>query len=153
MFGLFSLIFRKADDAAWIESLDDDTRARMRRLLRHGDGIEHLDPGAPEPPPRHLVEALTSSIQVLASQVRATGLSQDIRSRLPGRVRESPFFALAAAAAELATARPTHRARCSPAASTCSARNSIAAAPLRGMFMPNWSKTACRSKWSSRSNA
>lgn len=106
MFGLFSLIFRKADDAAWIESLDDDTRARMRRLLRHGDGIEHLDPGAPEPPPRHLVEALTSSIQVLASQVRATGLSQDIRSRLPGRVRESPFFALAAAAAELCDSPP-----------------------------------------------
>ena len=66
----------------------------------------HADPMAPEPPPRHLVDALTGSIQVLASQVRATGLSQDIRSRLPGRVRESPFFALAAAAAELCDSDP-----------------------------------------------
>lgn len=106
MFGLFSLIFRDDHDASWIEALDDDTRARMRRLLRHGDSIERADPDAPEPPPRHLVEALTSSIQVLASQVRATGLSQDIRSRLPGRVRESPFFALAAAAAELCDSPP-----------------------------------------------
>lgn len=106
MFGLFSLIFRKAHDAAWIEALDEETRARLRRLLRHGDGLAHADPMAPEPPPRHLVDALTSSIQVLASQVRATGLSQDIRSRLPGRVRESPFFALAAAAAELCDSDP-----------------------------------------------
>ena len=30
MFGLFSLIFRKAHDASWIEALDDDTLTRMR---------------------------------------------------------------------------------------------------------------------------
>ena len=39
MFGLFSLIFRRAGDAHWIESLDDDTLARMRALYRHGDGL------------------------------------------------------------------------------------------------------------------
>ena len=43
---------------------------------------------------------------MLASQVRATGLSQDIRSRLPGRVRENPFFPLATAAAELCDSAP-----------------------------------------------
>lgn len=106
MFGLFSLIFRRAGDAQWIESLDEATLARMRVLLRLGDGVERQDPAASEPPSPRLEQALTSSIQVLVSQVRATGLSQDIRSRLPGRVQDSPFFALAAAAAELCDIRP-----------------------------------------------
>ncbi|WP_447576959.1 site-specific recombinase [Achromobacter kerstersii] len=101
MFGLFSLIFRRAGDAQWIETLDDDTLARMRALFRISDGVARPDPIAPEPPTPRLTQALTSSIQVLVSQVRATGLSQDIRSRLPGRVQDTPFFALAAAAAEL----------------------------------------------------
>ncbi|EJO28934.1 site-specific recombinase [Achromobacter marplatensis] len=106
MFGLFSLIFRRAGDAQWIESLDDDTLARMRALYRQGDGLARLDPTAPEPPAPRLEAALTSSIQVLVSQVRATGLAQDIRSRLPGRVEDSPFFALAGAAAELCDSGP-----------------------------------------------
>ncbi|CAB3850450.1 site-specific recombinase [Achromobacter piechaudii] len=109
MFGLFSLIFRRAGDAAWIESLDDDTLARMRRLFRAGDAVAHPlapDASGAEPLSPRLEQALTSSIQVLVSQVRATGLSQDIRSRLPGRVEESPFFALATAAAELCATTP-----------------------------------------------
>ncbi|CAB3660911.1 site-specific recombinase [Achromobacter pestifer] len=101
MFGLFSLIFRRAGDAQWIESLDDNTLARMRALFRTEDNVARTDPAAPEAPTPRLEQALTSSIQVLVSQVRATGLSQDIRSRLPGRVEDTPFFALAAAAAEL----------------------------------------------------
>ncbi len=44
---------------------------------------------------------LASSIQVLASQVRATGLSQAIRARLPGRVEDTPFFRLGPAVAAL----------------------------------------------------
>ncbi|NMK49003.1 site-specific recombinase [Achromobacter sp. Bel] len=106
MFNLFSLIFRRAGDAHWIESLDDDTLARMRALYRHGDGLARPDPMAPEPPAPRLEQALTSSIQVLVSQVRATGLAQDIRSRLPGRVQDTPFFALAAAASELCDSGP-----------------------------------------------
>lgn len=106
MFGLFSLIFRRAGDAEWIESLDDATLARMRVLLRLGDGVPRQDPAAPEPPSPRLEQALTTSIQVLVSQVRATGLSQDIRSRLAGPVQDTPFFALAAAAAELCDSPP-----------------------------------------------
>jgi len=49
----------------------------------------------------HLERTLASSIQVLASQVRATGLSQSIRARLPGRVDDTPFFRLGAAVAAL----------------------------------------------------
>lgn len=106
MFGLFSLIFRRAGDARWIETLDDETLARMRALFRIGDGVARPDPTAPEPPTPRLEQALTSSIQVLVSQVRATGLSQGIRARLPGRVQDSPFFALAASAAELCDGAP-----------------------------------------------
>ncbi|MNK37951.1 Site-specific recombinase [compost metagenome] len=106
MFALFSLIFRRAGDAQWIESLDEATLARMRVLLRLGDGVSRQDPAVPEPPSPRLVQALTSSIQVLVSQVRATGLSQDIRARLPGRVQDTPFFALATSAAELCDSPP-----------------------------------------------
>ncbi|QVQ25191.1 site-specific recombinase [Achromobacter deleyi] len=106
MFGLFSLIFRRAGDAEWIESLDEATLARMRVLLRLGDGVPRQDPAALEPPSLRLEQALTTSIQVLVSQVRATGLSQDIRSRLAGPVQDTPFFALAAAAAELCDSPP-----------------------------------------------
>lgn len=114
MFGLFSLIFRRTGDAAWIESLDDDTLARMRALYRAGEDAamhaadlpQHRDATGAEPLSPRLEQALTSSIQVLVSQVRATGLSQDIRTRLPGRVEESPFFALAAASAELCATTP-----------------------------------------------
>ena len=106
MFGLFSLIFRRAGDAQWIEALDEDTLARMRALFWLGDGTERMNSNGHETPAPRLEQALTSSIQVLVSQVRATGLSQDIRSRLPGRVQDTPFFALAAAAAELCDSPP-----------------------------------------------
>lgn len=110
MFNLFSQIFRRRGAVEWIEALDDETLARMsavfRTGLRAGDTPELPAAPAVEPFPPHIEQALTSSIQVLVSQVRATGLGQDIRSRLPGPVQDSPFFALAPAVAELCDRAP-----------------------------------------------
>ncbi|WP_191576419.1 site-specific recombinase [Achromobacter insolitus] len=111
MSGLFTLLFRRAGDAQWIASLDDETLARVRALLRlkEDDPAKETDAwSAPTPDAlaRRLDQALISSMQVLVSQVRAVGLSQDIRSRVPGRVEESPFFALEGTAAELFDSTP-----------------------------------------------
>ena len=110
MSGLFTLLFRRAGDAQWIESLDDETLARVRALLRlEADSPQEADAlSAPTPDAlaRRLDQALTSSMQVLVSQVGAVGLSQDIRSRVPGRVEESPFFTLEGTAAELFDSTP-----------------------------------------------
>lgn len=111
MSGLFTLLFRRAGDAQWIESLDDETLARVRALLRLEENSQMPEAEAqaapsPQALARRLEHALTSSMQVLISQVRAVGLSQDIRSRLPGSVDESPFFTLEDAAAELFNSTP-----------------------------------------------
>lgn len=111
MSGLFTLLFRRAGDAQWIESLDDETLARVRALLRLKEDDPAKEPDAlsaptPEALARRLDQALTSSMQVLVSQVGAVGLSQDIRSRVPGRVEESPFFTLEGTAAELFDSTP-----------------------------------------------
>ncbi|MEN4922355.1 site-specific recombinase [Achromobacter spanius] len=101
MSGLFTLLFRGAGDAQWIESLDDATLARISELLRLGDGQAPAGAAPPDALALRLEQALTTSMQVLVSQVRATGLGRDIRSRLPGRVDDTPFFPLEAAAADL----------------------------------------------------
>ena len=111
MSGLFTLLFRRAGDAHWIESLDDEALARLRTLMRmEADSAppeaNALAATAPHALAHRLERALTSSMQVLVSQVRAVGLSQDIRSRLPGRVDESPFFTLEDAAAALFDSTP-----------------------------------------------
>jgi len=111
MSGLFTLLFRRAGDAQWIESLDDETLARVRALLRleahsPAQAADALPAPTPDALAQRLDQALTSSMQVLVSQVRAVGLSQDIRSRVAGRVDESPFFTLEATAAELFDSTP-----------------------------------------------
>ncbi|UBM12047.1 site-specific recombinase [Cupriavidus metallidurans] len=105
MAGLFALLFVDENDADWVEALDDELVERFAQALlvgaedgadggaEEGDGVKRL---------RKAREAtLTASIQVLVSQVRATGLSQAIRSRLRGRVDETPFFRLDRAVAAL----------------------------------------------------
>lgn len=111
MSGLFTLLFRRAGDAQWVESLDDETLVRIRTLMRTEPDsappqANAVAGTAPHALARRLERALTSSMQVLVSQVRAVGLSQDIRSRLPGRVEESPFFTLEEAAAALFDSTP-----------------------------------------------
>lgn len=90
MAGLFALLFAHERDADWVDALDEDLLGRLTHALQAGavpaEGL-----------PRYwdaLGETLAASIQVLVAQVRATGLSQSIRSRLHGRVQDTPFFRL-----------------------------------------------------------
>ncbi|MBV8158563.1 MAG: site-specific recombinase, partial [Dyella sp.] len=106
MAGLFALLFVDENDAEWVEALDDDLVERLAHALLEGsdeslsegeggetDGLKRL---------RRAREAtLMASIQVLVSQVKATGLSQAIRTRLRGRVEDTPFFRLDSAIAAL----------------------------------------------------
>lgn len=92
MAALFTLVFVGDDDADWVEAIDDMLMARLARVLEAG----HAD-GAASGLARYreaLGQTLATSIAVLVSQVRATGLSQAIRSRLAGRVEDTPFFRL-----------------------------------------------------------
>ncbi|CAJ92297.1 Site-specific recombinase [Cupriavidus necator] len=92
MAGLFALVFVGDEDAEWVEAIDDGLLARLARVLQAGSaggeaaGMAHYRDA--------LGQTLATSIAVLVSQVRATGLSQAIRSRLAGRVEETPFFRL-----------------------------------------------------------
>ncbi|WP_454720704.1 MULTISPECIES: site-specific recombinase [Cupriavidus] len=97
--GLFALLFIDDNDADWVESLDADLRERLAAMLRVGDApAGEAAAGAPAsaalPEWDRFDGALATGIQVLVSQVRATGLSQAIRSRLKGRVQDTPFFRL-----------------------------------------------------------
>ncbi|MGO4411680.1 site-specific recombinase [Cupriavidus sp. KB_39] len=91
MAGLFALVFADEADADWVDGLDADLIERIASALQSGAGDDRIQ----------LEDTLAASIQVLASQVRATGLSQSIRSRLPGRVQDTPFFRLDMAIAAL----------------------------------------------------
>ena len=105
MAGLFALVFADENDAEWVDALDEDLIDRLAEALQAGADADDGDADAPgDGMARYhaaLEDTLAASIQVLASQVRATGLSQSIRSRLPGRVRETPFFRLDTAIAAL----------------------------------------------------
>ncbi|MCK6424651.1 MAG: site-specific recombinase [Burkholderiaceae bacterium] len=90
---LFQLIFKGREDAAWLAAVDAGTLERLGRLL--------VEPG--------LAAAwrtgLTDAIQLLASQVRAVGLSATLRQRMdPQALAGRPFHHLAQAATHLAEA-------------------------------------------------
>ena len=90
---LFQMVFDAAGDAAWLDAMDTATLQRLGRLLID-DAVR-----------QHWHGALLDSIQMLASQVRAAGLSGAIRSRIdPARLADRPFHQLAQAAARLAEA-------------------------------------------------
>ncbi|MBB1634688.1 site-specific recombinase [Cupriavidus sp. UME77] len=93
MAGLFALLFIDDNDADWVEALDGDLLERLAAVLRTDDPQA---PGEAATPPEwdRFDRTLATSIQVLVSQVRATGLSQAIRSRLKGKVQDTPFFRL-----------------------------------------------------------
>jgi site-specific recombinase len=90
---LFQMVFDTPGDDAWLDAIDATTLQRLGRLLID-DAVR-----------QHWHGALLDSIQMLASQVRATGLSGAIRSRIdPARLADRPFHQLAQAAARLAEA-------------------------------------------------
>ncbi|NSX03603.1 site-specific recombinase [Cupriavidus gilardii] len=127
MADLFALLFVGEHDADWVAALDGELLDRLGALLMFApeEGGEPAREGGGDDGGRsvdnelaaHAASAagqalharyrddfartLASSIQVLASQVRATGLSQSIRARLPGRVDDTPFFRLGPAVAAL----------------------------------------------------
>ena len=88
---LFQLVFKGRDDATWLAAIDATTLARLAALL-HDEALA-----------RAWRQALTDAIQLLASQVRAVGLSATLRQRMePAALIERPFHRLAQAAMHLA---------------------------------------------------
>ncbi|MEY2873336.1 MAG: hypothetical protein RLZZ373_707, partial [Pseudomonadota bacterium] len=87
---LFLMVFHDRGDADWLGAIDAPTLARIERLL------------VDDPVRRHWHRALIDSVQMLASQVRAVGLSAAIRPRIdPALLADRPFHQLAQAAALL----------------------------------------------------
>lgn len=84
---LFSLVMHRQQDAKWIELLDAGSLARLAALLQL--------------PGRHTAlsrwqEELLQALQYCASQIRAAGLSADLRQRMDAQARASePFHGLA----------------------------------------------------------
>lgn len=90
---LFQMVFHAPGDADWLGAIDAPTLARLQRLL------------VDDPVRDHWHRALIDSVQMLASQVRAVGLSASIRPRIdPLLLADRPFHQLAQAAARLAEA-------------------------------------------------
>lgn len=90
---LFQMVFHDPGDADWLGAIDPATLARIERLLVDDTVRDHWH------------RALIDSVQMLASQVRAVGLSASIRPRIdPLLLADRPFHQLAQAAARLAEA-------------------------------------------------
>lgn len=119
---LFHLLFTHAADAEWIEAIDDTTLERVIALYQPAvparpapaDGsspaaaAQHPGPagdgGAPDAaaatPPWQF--AMVEAIQLLASQMRAGGLSQPMRQRMePALMADRPFHQVVQAAEAL----------------------------------------------------
>jgi site-specific recombinase len=90
---LFLMVFHHPGDADWLGAIDAPTLSRIERLLVD----DHVR--------GHWHRALIDSVQMLASQVRAVGLSASIRPRIdPALLADRPFHQLAQAAALLSDA-------------------------------------------------
>jgi site-specific recombinase len=95
---LFGLLFPHADDAAWLEALDEDTLARLVALVSPDIGEAAKAP-------------LLDAIVFLSSAVRAAGFSGPLRQRMSAELLvDAPFRQLARVAeqvCELASAGDT----------------------------------------------
>jgi site-specific recombinase len=88
---LFGLLFPRADDAAWLNALDDETLTRLRSQLAPA-----LNQGTDWRAP------FFDAIMFLASAVGAAGFSAALRQRMsPELLVESPFRQLARVAEQL----------------------------------------------------
>lgn len=87
---LFQLLFTQAGDADWLAALDDATLVRLLALA-----------GA-EPGTAPWQGVVIESIQLLASQIRASGLAPAMRQRMdPACLAERPFHQVVQAAESL----------------------------------------------------
>ena len=87
---LFQMVLSDRGDAGWLETLDETTLQRLGALLLD-DTLR-----------AQWHRAAVDSVQMLASQIRAVGLSASIRPRLdPALLADRPFFQLAQCAAQL----------------------------------------------------
>lgn len=91
---LFSLLFNRPDDAAWVAALDEATLSRLLRWLEHSHGT-----------PSAWRDEMVEAVQLLASQIRANGLSKALRSRIePSQLADRPFHQVVALAEALQAA-------------------------------------------------
>lgn len=87
---LFQLMFCDADDARWLQAIDDDTLERLAALLREAVAASR-HPRAAESWRTALLDATVFCL----TQARALAFSADIRSRLGGPARAlAPFHQL-----------------------------------------------------------
>lgn len=92
---LFGLLFHVRHDHAWMAALDEGTLNRLATLL--GEAWQQVEPDGWR-------SACLEGLRILASHVRAAGLSRDLRMRLAGhgsKTAMAPFFQLARAAEDL----------------------------------------------------
>ena len=102
---LFALLFTRGQDIAWLSAIDDETLARLARVLEAGDTHQARAWRGP------FFEAIT----FLASSVRASGFSAQLRQRMsPELLVDAPFHQLARVAEQLRehgeSSRPEDRA-------------------------------------------
>lgn len=96
---LFDRLFPHKHDDAWIEQLDEATLQRFHDLLEFEVAAEESGWNA-------LSDELEDSLFHLASQLRVSGCSPAIRSRIKHqRIRELPFFKLTGVLQAALTAR------------------------------------------------
>ncbi|TDM08229.1 MAG: recombinase [Ideonella sp. MAG2] len=92
---LFSLLFNRADDATWVAALDDTTLSRLLRWLEHCCGTSSA-----------WRDEMVEAVQLLASQIRAHGLSKALRSRMAAdQLVDRPFHQVVAVAEALQAAQ------------------------------------------------
>jgi site-specific recombinase len=96
---LFGRLFPHRHDDEWIEKLDDATLRRFHDLFEFEAVTEERSWG-------ELTDELEDALFQLAAQLRISGCSAAIRSRIKhGRIRELPFFKLTAALQAVVEAR------------------------------------------------
>ncbi len=87
---LFSLVMNHPGDAKWIELLDGPTLQRLAQLL-HVPGRKSMGSGL-----SRWQEELLQALQYCGSQIRAAGLSAEVRQRMDAQARQAePFHGLA----------------------------------------------------------
>ncbi len=89
---LFALLFPRGEDTAWLNAIDDETLARLTRVLEAGNvGVA-----------RDWRGAFFDAITFLASAVRAAGFSPPLRQRMSAELLvDAPFHQLARVAERL----------------------------------------------------